>query len=91
MQHCAFFLHFCGAWKGWLIHLGGCLRRCWFDVGSKIAFFWHLGHFGAVLRHVGAKVAIESAKMGQHRRNRVTRAAQEGVMAALKGGVGPLK
>ena len=50
-----------------------------------------LGHLETMLRHVGAKMAIKSAKMSQHRRNRVLRAPREGAMSTAKGGVGPLK
>ena len=46
------------------------------------------GHLGTMLRHVGAKMAIKSAKMSQHRRNRCLRAVRVGAMDALKGGVG---
>ena len=49
------------------------------------------GHLGTMLRHVGAKMAIKSVKMSQHRRNMVSRGTQGGAMDAGKGGVGPLK
>ena len=43
------------------------------------------GHLGTMLGHVGAKMAIKSAKMSQHRRNRVPRWAQLCAMTATKG------
>ena len=49
------------------------------------------GHLGTMLRHVGAKMAIKSAKISQHRRNRALRWARRGAIDAMKGGVGPLK
>ena len=49
------------------------------------------GHLETMLRHVGAKMAIKSAKMSQHRRNRVLRWARVGAVDATKGGCGTFK
>ena len=49
------------------------------------------GRLETMLRHVGAKMAMKSAKMSQHERNWCLRGTRLGAMDAPKGGVGPLK
>ena len=46
---------------------------------------------GAMLRHVGDKMATKSAKMRQHRRKRAPRLAQRIQIHASKEGWGPLR
>ena len=46
---------------------------------------------GAMLRHVGGKMATKSAKMRHHRRKRAPRLPQVDPVAAVKEGLVPLK
>ena len=80
--------YFWSAGKVWLRHLGGCLRRCCLKDPIFLASWRHLE---TMLRHVGAKMAIKSAKMSQHRRNWCPRGTHLGAMDALKGGCGAFK
>ena len=71
------FCYFWGAGKGWLKHLGGCLRRCCLQERIFLASW---GHLETMLRHVGAKMAIKSAKVSHHRRKSVLQGTRGGAM-----------
>ena len=74
---------------GWL---DGVVEASWRLFWAMLAPRWRcLVDVGAMLRHVGSKMAIKSAKMRQHRRKRAPRLARGVPDDAVKGGWGPLR
>ena len=70
---------------GWLV------EASWALSWAMLAPRSHLeAHFGAMLRHVGAKMAAKSAKMNQHRRKKAPRWLQRAWKYCGEGGSGSL-
>ena len=74
---------------GWL---DGVVEASWRLFWAMLAPRWRcLVDVGAMLRHVGGKMATKSAKMRHHRRKRAPRLLQRIPIDAMKGGWGPLR
>ena len=88
LKNLRFFLRFLEV-LGWL---DGVVRASWRLTSAMLTPRWRfMVDVGAMLSHVGSKMATKTAKMRQHRRKKAPRLAQRIPVAAWRRGWGPLR